>query len=406
MSIEITRIGKNSILRQYNILKGDTIVSINERDIWNYEGVVFESSLDMMILRIRKRNSITVEIPLRREQYEHIDAEFDEEPMMECANNCIFCFVRQNPPHMRKSLYVRDDDYRLSLQYGNFVTLSNLRDHHIRDIIEHQLSPIYISLHSSEECIRERLFGRPMPMDKINMLAENGIGIHAQIVLVRGINDGQHLIKTMEYVRDKQFLSTGIVPCGLTGYREHLPQIEYMDAEYCAHIIEGIEEWKNNNGFSRIYLADEFFLNSGLDIPGNEYYDDFPQIDNGIGMVRQFINETASFNRKLLMDDYCILTGALFGNYLIRNGYFKNNVFISKNDFFKGRVNVAGLLTGSDIISSLTKIPHTHIILYHSIFNEGRTLDDMSKNEIEIETGKKLHIIHQYTELEHFTKCQ
>lgn len=406
MSIKITHINKNSILRQYGIKRGDIILSINNRDIWNYEGVVCESSLNMMTLRIEKKSGIAVDIPLHREQYENIAAEFDEEPMMQCCNNCVFCFVRQNHPNMRSTMYVRDDDYRLSLQYGNFITLSNLKPYHVKDIIEHKFSPLYLSLHASEPDIRAKLFGRPMPMDTLNELINNHIEFHVQIVLVRGVNDGNHLVKTLAFARENDFLSTGIVPCGLTGYRDNLEQIDAMDRSYYADTVNSVEHWKEENSFKRIYIADEFYIGGDLPIPKSDYYDDYPQIDNGIGMVRDFLDTTEAYNMKPLKPNHCILTGTLFGGYLKKHGMFGSSILTADNDYFGGHVNVTGLLTGNDIIRALTNTDCEHIILYHSIFNEGVTLDDMSKEYIERQSGKSLHILEHYSELEQYTLCQ
>ncbi|MDY6786949.1 MAG: DUF512 domain-containing protein [candidate division WOR-3 bacterium] len=391
MTLKISRIGNKSILRKYGISKGDSIIAVNKRPIMNYEGIVTESSNDYMDIRIMKRDGITVEKRIMRNEYHRIDIEFEEKPMMRCVNNCMFCFIDQNPPGLRESLYIKDDDYRLSLQYGNYITLSNLNSEMIEDIISHSLSPLYVSLHSVEDGMRKRIFGRSNPLRTLETLIEAGIEIHAQIVLMRNVNDSVHLERSMEYAREKGLVSTGIVPAGLTQYRTGLPHIESFDSDYFNELIEFVESWKADTGFNRIYIADEIYLASERELPPDSYYNDYPQTDNGIGMVRLFTDTIAGMGKNKLPDRYAVLTGMLFGHYIRENRIIDGHIIRAENAFYGGNVNVTGLLTGSDIINALENYPDRDILITSDIFNEdGFTLDNMTLDDINRQTGRRI----------------
>ncbi len=403
MALSITKVSRNSILRKYNIRAGDTILSVNNRDIHNFEGILFESDNDSMLLRIKTEKEIIISILINRDDYVRINTEFLEGKIMSCVNNCMFCFVNQNPKNLRKSLYVKDDDYRLSLSYGNYITLSNLNSSHLKDIIEHHFSPLYVSIHAVNDNIRKKLFGRENSLDKLNELVNNAIHIHAQIVLVKNVNDGEYLFETLAYAKKNKFLSVGIVPCGLTRFREHLPHIESIDRIYAKHIIDSVNAWKKREKAFNIYIADEFYLKADYSVPLNSYYNDFPQIDNGIGMVRDFLNAVKPYKHMNIMENYRIITGKDFGIFLINNGIFSNSVSTITNTFFGETVSVTGLLSGQDIINSLTNINEKHIILFHSIFNDnGITVDNMTIRDIENKTHKKLHIIYEYKDIKEY----
>ncbi|MFO8062979.1 MAG: DUF512 domain-containing protein [bacterium] len=391
MTLKISRIGNNSIFKKYGISEGDSIIAVNKRPIMNYEGIVTESSNDHMDIKIRRRDGIVIEKRVMRNAYHKIDIEFEEKPMMKCVNNCMFCFIDQNPRGLRDSIYIKDDDYRLSLQYGNYITLSNLTPEMIEDIISHSMSPLYVSLHSVEDELRTRIFGRPNPLSTLEMLIEAGIEIHAQIVLMRNVNDSVHLVRSMEYAREKGLLSTGIVPAGLTKYRENLPVIESFDRDYFNELIESIESWKASAGFDRIYIADEIYLASDKKLPPDSYYNDYPQTDNGIGMVRLFTDTIAGMGKNKLPERYAVLTGMLFGHYLRENSVIDGHIIRAENVFFAGNVNVTGLLTGSDIINALANYPDRDILITSDIFNEGGlTLDNMTLSEINRQTGRHI----------------
>ena len=407
MSLKISYIGYKSILRQYGIKKGDTIMSINGRNIYNFEGIIYESEFDKMLLRINTKG-INVEIPIKRNDYYNINTYFEETPILKCKNNCIFCFINQNPKKLRPSLYIKDDDYRLTLHYGNYITLSNLGDNELRDIVEHRFTPMYVSIHATNNDLRKKIFGTENSIDKLLYLLNNNIDIHAQIVLVPDLNDSKHLIKAMEFAKKHKLLSLGIVPCGLTKFREHLPKIKPINKVFANKIIDLVESWKKKNVYKDIYLSDEFFLNAEIDIPKEKYYDNYPQIDNGIGMIRQFIEETISIKNCSLKNNYAMITGKLFGKFLKRKKYFNDHsIYISENNFFGNSVNVTGLLTGKDIIKTSKRIIEKNILLWHSIFNDdGLTIDGMKKADIERVLSKRIIIVNEYNEIGRYLKCQ
>jgi len=248
------------------------------------------------------------------------------------------------------------------------------------------------------------LFGRKNDLIAIEKLVNSGIEIHAQIVLVRDVNDKEHLIKTLEYAKEKGFLSTGIVPCGLSKFRTGLKKIKSMDKTYMTEAVEMVESWKESAQFKRVYLADEFFLKSELPIPPKGYYGKFEQIENGIGMVRRFIMETSKFRKFKLLPNYAIITGELFGKFLRDNGYFGGDgIYLAENKFIGGNVATAGLLAGSDIIEKSRQIREKNILVSSTIFNEeGLTLDGMKAVQIEKKSNKVMHIVNNYSEMREF----
>lgn len=401
MAIKISHVSVKSIFYPLGIRKGDKIISINGKPVCDNYGVIKESERRAMKFQIERKDGSQLTYRVAKEQYSDILMEFEEDSLKRCANRCIFCFIDQNPQGLRDSLYIKDDDYRYSLEYGSFITLSNMSKLHIRNIIEHSLSPLYISVHSSEEGVRKKMFGRENSLNNLEELLHAGIKIHAQIVLVRGVNDGVHLLKTLDYAKQKGFLTTGIVPCGLTAHRKGLYRIEEMDPDYMNEVIETVENWKIRSSFKRVYLADEFFLKTTGTVPGRRYYGKFEQIENGIGMTRDFADETADLSKMKLKRGYAVLTGGLFGRFLTGQKYFGGErIYIAENRFMGGNVETAGLLSGSDIVRACRKIDEKNIILTSSMFNgDGLTIDGMNRSGIEKRSGKRLHIINEYTKI-------
>ncbi len=401
MALQIDYISKKSIFYKYGIRKGDLILSINNRAIYNFDGVIYETQFEKMKLLFKTKKDILIEKVIHREDYDKINIYFKEKPLKVCRNKCVFCFIDQNPKNLRKNLYVKDDDYRMSIAYGNFITLTNISEEELNDIVEHEFSPLYISIHSVNKKIRKKIFGRETGIENLLFLLKNKIKIHAQIVLIPGINDNEVLEETLLFAKKHKFLSVGIVPCGLTGHREKLYKIKPLTKKYAIKTIDFVEEWKKKNKYKKVYLADEFFISAKRDIPKNSYYHDFCQIENGIGLVRDFLNVIKDFKNYSIKEEYTLLTGESFGNYLIENNIFQGkNIIPVKNTFFGGHVNVTGLLTAHDLINIKNKIKTKNILLYNIIFNQDKiTLDNYTKKDIEKAMNKKIFIINEYVEL-------
>jgi putative radical SAM enzyme (TIGR03279 family) len=329
---------------------------------------------------------------------------FEESKIRICNNNCIFCFIHQQPKGMRRSLYIKDDDYRYSFTHGNFISLSDMSNADFERIIAQRLSPLYISVHATDDSLRRRIFQNenlaPI-IPAMKRLVDNGIILHTQTVICPGINDGQHLHQT---ITDLAALAPGIdslaiVPVGLTKYRKRLPGLRTYNRNEAAAIIDIVESYQagylDKLGTRFVYPADELFLLAGRDIPPLSYYEELPQFENGVGMVRQFI---VDFNRRkrylpqkvkrpLRLE---IITG-WSADPVLRNNILPDLKKIENlqakltavdNKFWGKTVTVTGLLTGGDILSSLDKSKTDMIILPPNCLNmDDLFLDDMCLND-------------------------
>ncbi len=352
--------------------------------------------------------------------------------IMTCRNNCMFCFMTMLPKGMRSPLYLRDDDYRLSFLQGNFVTLTNLSDEDVDRIIEQRISPLHVSLHAVTSDVRHRLMGKnhARGIEVLEDLLDSGIDVHAQIVLVPGINDGEELDATLKWIEDRpNILSAGIVPYGYTKYAKL--QKSFSPGESRA-VIEQLRPYQERAwetfGETRFQLADEWYLKAELSIPAADYYGDFPQFEDGIGMLRAFMDEwqgcaedvfgccvdsrrsdsgrgvcdsdreVCENDKEIEVDrgdcengeDACniyLVTGEAFAPTLTKlTEQLPVEVIPIKNNFFGGNVTVAGLLTAKDIIEQLLilHIPKNAIVAVPDvIFNaDALTLDNLSINEM------------------------
>jgi len=379
-------------------------LTINKRNVYDFFGVMYEMEKDEMAFVIKTDNSSKINIIVKRDNYKNILCEFEDQEMLRCRNKCIFCFIDQNPRSLRKELYIKDDDYRESLKYGNFITLSNMPKTLLYNIVEHKLSPLYVSLHSVEDDLRKKIFGRENTIKKIQYLLNEKIKMHCQIVLMKGINDGKHLMKTFRFAKENRVYSLGIVPVGITKFRQKLYTFEEFNKEYAKGLIDSVEEWKRKNSYFKIYLADEFFLMAELPVPAKQYYGKYPQIENGIGMVRLFEEEVKNFRGRELKKDFAILTGRLFREYLLRTNCFNGErIYPVSNSFLGRKITVTGLISGKDIILCLKKVRESDIIIYRTVFNYDKiTLDNYTKKDIERMSGKRIRVIDKFKEIQEY----
>jgi len=339
-------------------------------------------------------------------------------PIKRCRNHCIFCFISQMPKGMRESLYVKDDDYRLSPFYGNYVTLTNLSDKEIDRLIKYRVSPIYISIHTTNGKIREEMLSNPKASNItsiIRKLKEAGIEMHGQIVLCPGINDGDELNKTItdliEYYPELKSLA--VVPVGLTKYRDGLTPLASVSGEDAIEVINQIELYQkaflNQFGTRFVFLADEFYLLAGQDFPDYDSYEDFLQIDNGVGLVKKFETEALNYieDKDLSLNNIngSIISGklgAIVINKMLNRistinkiGKIDIDVIPIKNDFFGSQVTVTGLVTGKDIITQLKDhnlksaimIPEVMLKDGGDLFLDNYSLDQV-QNELDKEVIK------------------
>ena len=324
-----------------------------------------------------------------------------------CGNDCIFCFIRQNPPGLRPALYIKDDDYRLSFLFGNFITLNRLNEAEIRRIIKLQLSPLYVSVHTTNPALRKAMFrtkNAENGLKNLKRLTGAGIRVHAQIVLCPGINTGAEMERT---IRDLHRLGSNLtdialVPVGLTAHRRKLTALRKFLPEEAAVLIERIEclqqEFLNKRKSRFLFLADEFYILAGSEFPEDKHYEGYPQLENGVGLARQFLNELdAVADQKLpVLREKLTVTVAsgmaaaflikrLAGEFLKIDKLTVNPVLV-KNHFFGNDVTVSGLLTGSDIrIAMEGKDLGDTLFIADSLLRENSDvfIDDMSKSKLE-----------------------
>lgn len=386
--IEIIEISNESPLYVKGVRQGDIISKVNGRVAVDAIDLLFVEQDKIIIFEINGKR----EVGITKSMSASLGIEVAPLSVKHCKNNCIFCFVRQMPRGLRRQLYVNDEDYRMSFLYGSYITMTSLKSEEIRRIIYLHLAPLYVSVHAISKDVREKLL-RAAPdnfLRNFNLLSENGIEFHSQIVVVPGYNDGAELEETLDFlISKKNMLSTAVVPVGVTRYRKKLPHLNTINRRSAREILSIIDE-KRHYG-RNIYAADELFLRAEIEVPQAEYYDDFPQIENGVGQICNFIDKFKENTINYVSSNKCFsfVTAVDFAPFLrellskIRNLKFR--VVPIENKFFGEKVTVAGLLTARDIFSQLSQTAGTIIVIPDIIFsqsyNERITLDGVSSRD-------------------------
>ena len=403
-------VSPGSIADELEVMVGDRLLAVNGqplRDLIDYS--YYTASEEELLLEIEKPNGELWELEVDRDEGESLGLTFPPPDPARCANNCIFCFVHQLPKGLRKPLYVKDEDYRLSFLNGNYVTLANLSGSAMNRITEQRLSPLYISVHATNPELRERLLGKsgiPPILEQLEKLAAARIVMHTQVVLCPGLNDGEELQRT---VADLAALfpavqSLAIVPLGLTEHRRKLPLLPPVETEYAQQFIA---YWQPQSEALRkklrqpfLFLADEFFLKAKRPFPPLKEYGDFPQLENGVGMVPLFMKEAAQVLRRATGGDKfhaTVVTGVssfpFVSEFLDKLGE-KTGLnlvpYAVENSLFGAMVTVSGLVSGTDIISALAGHEIGAALLVPDVMvkeGEGIFLDDVSLEELERRIG-------------------
>ena len=408
---------------------GDRLLAINDqplRDIIDVQFYAAEEGLDLLIERGGTQWIANVEREYGQDLgLSFVNPTFDVD-IRRCANNCEFCFVKQNPRGLRKSLYIKDDDYRYSFLFGNFVTLSNLTDEDWLRLDEQRLSPLYVSVHATDLELRRRFLGRKAAPDilaQLAWLAELGIEVHTQVVLVPGLNDGDHLVRTLTdlvSLYSAPVASVGIVPVGLTKY--HRGQCRTYTREGSQQVLDLLEPWRlrcrRELGQNFVYPSDEWYLVAGRDVPDAPRYDGFAQLENGVGMVRQLLDEWQMLKSKLPAAGFrsgVLACGTLVAPVLCRIVEELNakvgselRVVAVENRLFGPVTTVSGLLGGQDVLGALTGKRLGEVVLLPRAMFTGRygagsappgtTLDDMHISDIAAELGVKVEMAATLTE--------
>jgi len=392
-----------------HVEEGDLLLEIDGRpplDILDY----LEATEGRRVFLRLKRGSGEITFKARKEAGVPLGLVLDEavfDGVRTCRNKCIFCFVDQMPRGLRPTLYVKDDDYRLSFYYGNFVTLNNLSGEDLERITRLRLSPLYVSLHSTDPDLRSRLMGgnAEAGLETLKILLDEGLEIHLQVVVCPGINDGEALRRTLGDVLEKYpAASLGTVPLGMTSRAPALDAgLKPHDRRSSREVLEIVEEYQGRaqkeRGERVFFAADEFYLLAGREFPAGEEYEGYPQLENGVGMARKFIDdalEAAATVKAGACPGRGVITGvageAVIRKILEGTSMGETEVAVIKNRLFGESVTVAALLGGGDIIAGLkvSRVSARELLVPDTMLREGRFIDDLTLGDLEQETGAAL----------------
>jgi putative radical SAM enzyme (TIGR03279 family) len=418
--VEISEVAPNSLGAEIDLESGDRIIKVNGRVVRDYLDFRFHTAGETeLVLEVRKKSGEDWEVELERAEGEDFGLAFEQIVPRQCANACIFCFCNGNPVDARPSLFIKDEDVRLSFLYGNYTTLTSITEDEMRRIVEQRLSPQYVSVHATDLDVRAYLLGidkqRADISGKVARLLDAGIEVHAQVVLCPGINDNEVLKKTIfdlaaEFPR---ITSVAIVPLGLTRYNND-PRLTRVTPEFCRNVIDQVTDIQKQLhaklGTNFALLGDEIYLRAGRRIPGRSHYGDYPQIEDGVGMVRSFASEFAALVRKLEREHWTsasntsgtIFTGTLFAPVLRKmidklNARFRTRLVVEalENSYFGGDVSVAGLLTGQDLVQARERVAGEFVCIPRQMLksDEAIMLDGMKLDEVALALGQPVHAI-------------
>ena len=408
---------------------GDILTHVNGNPVLDIVDFAFMSAGETVTLDV-ERDGFPVHFTIAKGYDEDLGIEFGDDLFDRvhiCKNKCVFCFLYQQPKGLRSSLYIKDDDYRLSFLHGNYLTLTNMGEEEFSRVIAQKLSPLFVSVHATDPSVRGNMLGRKGPepiLPRLQMLADAKIQVHGQVVLCPGYNDGDTLKRTVHDLAALHpearetyggVLSVAVVPVGVTQFRDRLAALKTCDSAFAASLLEEAESWRLNFrkdlGTSFAFLSDEFYLSAGIPVPAAKLYEGFPQLEDGVGLVRSFIDDLAKARRHLPAraskeHSATLVTGELAGPLLQQVADALNsvdnvsvNVCAVHNTFFEGNISVAGLLTGKDIVTALRamgdKLGDRVIIPNIMLRDPDRDifLDDMSLASFESQIEREVSIV-------------
>lgn len=407
--VKIKSITDDSFFYRAGLRRNDVVTHIDGQRITDELDFRFYAAADLFNMAL-VRGTKNLELIVQRVEGSFLDVEFFEKPINLCKNRCIFCFIDQMPPGLRSSLYIKDEDFKHSFFNGNYVTLSSATKTDLQRVAMLGISPLFISVHATDTSVRNKMLRNskaPPILEQLLFLKESGVSFHTQIVVCKGYNDGDVLLKTIKdlFSFGQSLMSIAVVPVGLTIFRKFpLNGIDSDTAQWVCNEINKISEvQKDKDGFRKLFLADEFFIKAGMKIPGRDYYEEYPQLENGIGLVRQMLDKWAACKRKIKsgkiklksMHPSLVVTSVsafAFIDRIIKDAKaicpdLDINVVAVVNRFFGETVTVAGLLTAKDIIRTIKyeiKTNHPQKIYLPSVmFNyQGYTIDGYSFDRI------------------------
>ena len=415
MNAIISEVKPNSIAWEFELEAGDKIIRVNDKELTDLIDFNFETATNEYTLTVEKKETGEIEVlEIEKDDEEELGIVFDSavfDGVKRCLNKCIFCFVDQQPKHLRKTLYIKDDDYRLSYLQGTYVTLTNLKQDDKERIEKLNLGPLYVSVHTTNGELRKKMLNNKNAdkiLNELDWLKKANIPIHCQIVLCPGYNDNEELIKTLNdlYKYKKIVKSVAIVPVGITKYRENddLKKVDYSVAKKTIEIVNNFNFAKKTN-FAQ--LSDEFFILTNSDIPDKKYYKHYAQLDDGVGTTRIILDDFAKREKKLpkkIKDKkifHFILSKSSLKAFDIiaeRLNQIENlNIVkvVVESKFFGDDINVSGLIVGSDILSALKNQQNLNIVLPSIMLKPYTTsfLDDITVEDLEKKLNSKIHII-------------
>ncbi len=420
--IEICMVQPGSIAEEAGIEAGDKLLTINEMPIKDIFDFRYYQSSEELLLEIEKPDGEIWEIEVEKDENEELGLEFEDsliDGAKSCTNKCIFCFIDQLPSGMRETVYFKDDDSRLSFLTGNYVTLTNIKKEELLRIIHYRMSPINVSVHTTNPDLRKFMLGNRFAGDvlqKIKMLTDNGIEVNCQIVLCRNINDNAELDRTIDDLSQLAPVinSVSIVPVGISRHRENLFDLVPFDKDSSCKVIEQVHKWQNRllkeKGSRFVYLSDEFYINADVELPKYKDYEGFPQIENGVGMAASLKKEVSDALRhkkgitQLENRHISIATGRLVKKIILQlvqeiiSKYpgLDVKVYDIENNFFGPYVTVCGLLTGQDIAGQLKgRELGQELLISRSMLRAGEhvLLDDYTVEQLEADLGVKIRIV-------------
>ena len=412
--LEILSVDAGSIAEELGIQAGDSLVAVNGEPVNDLVDYLIEEPKESLHVALKRASGDLWALDVEHDSEEPLGLVLPHPEPKQCGNNCIFCFVHQLPRGMRRSLYVKDEDYRFSFLYGAYVTLTNLAEEDLQRILNKKLSPLYVSVHAADHMLRQKLLGNPAPdvMPILQQLVAGGIKVHTQVVVCPQINDGEQLAQTC---RELVALAPGVkslavVPVGLTGHRQRLPELRPHTRQEALELVEWVEitqeKLLERLGTRFIFAADELYLKAEKDFPSLSVYEELSQVENGVGLIPQFrsqADEVLDIAEPLDLPPISMVTGVsaaddikAFARRLADKCGLDLRVHVIENNFFSGHVTVTGLLTGQDLLAQLAEQDLGDILMIPDVMlREGEEvfLDDVSIDNLVERFGKPVEVV-------------
>ncbi len=414
--LEIITVEPASIAAELGVQPGDRLLAINGEPVNDLLDYLLEENREALHIELQRVGGELWDLEIEHDSDEPLGLGLPHPEPRQCGNNCIFCFVHQLPRGMRRTLYVKDEDYRYSYLYGAYITLTNLGEADMERILARHLSPLYVSVHTTDNALRQQLLGKRAPeiMPLLRHLVEGGIKLHTQVVVCPGINDGEQLARTC---RELAALAPGlkslaVVPVGLTGHRQRLPELRPQTRQEAQALVEWVEarqaELLTRLGTRFIFAADELYIKAGLPFQDLATYEELAQIENGVGLIPLFraqAEEVLAAAEPLDLPPVSLVTGVsaaddlkTFAGRLAEKCRLDLRVHVVENHFFSGHVTVTGLLTGRDLIEQLKGATLGEVLLVPDVmlrdgaefFLDDTTLDELAERlavQVEVVTA-------------------